>query len=133
MSIVRWWEYRLSNGHVIHDVKPNAWLTLSEIIAKSSNIGILKAASHLNKEQLETYTRRFGFGAKTGIDLPYERVGSLRGLRKWDDYTIASVPFGAGYICDTHTDVECHQRYCYQGVCCYNRISLGKLLIRREV
>ena len=89
-------EYRLSNGHVIHDVKPNAWLTLSEIIAKSSNIGILKAASHLNKEQLETYTRRFGFGAKTGIDLPYERVGSLRGLRKWDDYTIASVPFGQG-------------------------------------
>ena len=89
-------EYRLSNGHIIHDVKPNAWLTFSEIIAKSSNIGILKAASHLDKEQLEAYTHRFGFGAKTGIDLPYERVGSLRGIEKWDDYTIASVPFGQG-------------------------------------
>ena len=89
-------EYHLSNGHIIHDIKPNAWLTLSEIIAKSSNIGILKAARHLNKEQLETYTRRFGFGEKAGIDLPYERVGSLRGIEKWDDYTIASVPFGQG-------------------------------------
>ena len=89
-------EYRLSNGHVINDIKPNAWLTLSEIIAKSSNIGTLKAARHLNKEQLEIYTRRFGFGKKTGIDLPYERVGSLRGIQKWDDYTIASVPFGQG-------------------------------------
>jgi cell division protein FtsI (penicillin-binding protein 3) len=89
-------EYRLSNGHVIHDIKPNAWLTLSEIIAKSSNIGILKAAKHLDKEQLEVYTRRFGFGEKTGIDLPYERVGSLRGIQKWDDYTVASVPFGQG-------------------------------------
>ena len=89
-------EYRLSNGHVVHDIKPNAWLTLGEIIAKSSNIGILKAARHLNKEQLEVYTRRFGFGEKTGIDLPYERVGSLRGIQKWDDYTIASVPFGQG-------------------------------------
>ena len=89
-------EYQLSNGHVINDVKPNAWLTFSEIIAKSSNIGVLKAASHLSKEQLETYTRRFGFGEKTGIDLPYERVGSLRGIQKWDDYTIASVPFGQG-------------------------------------
>ena len=87
-------EYRLSNGHVINDIKPNGWLTLREIIAKSSNIGILKAASHLNKEQLETYTHRFGFGKKTGIDLPYERIGSLRGIEKWDDYTIASVPFG---------------------------------------
>ncbi len=89
-------EYRLSNGHIIHDIKPNAWLTLSEIIAKSSNIGILKAASHLNKEQLEAYTRRFGFGEKTGIDLPYERVGSLRGFQKWDAYSIASIPFGQG-------------------------------------
>ncbi|MCE2395551.1 penicillin-binding protein 2 [Candidatus Poribacteria bacterium] len=89
-------EYRLSNGHVVHDIRPNAWLTLSEIIAKSSNIGILKAARRLNKEQLEIYTRRFGFSEKTGIDLPYERVGSLRGIRKWDDYTIASVPFGQG-------------------------------------
>ncbi len=89
-------EYRLSNGHVIHDIKPNAWLTLSEIIAKSSNIGILKAARHLDKEQLEGYTRRFGFGEKTGIDLPYERIGSLRGIQKWDDYTIAAVPFGQG-------------------------------------
>ena len=89
-------EYRLSNGHVVHDIKPNAWLTLTEIIAKSSNIGILKAARHLNKEQVEVYTRRFGFGKKTGIDLPYERVGSLRGIQKWDDYTIASVPFGQG-------------------------------------
>ena len=89
-------EYHLSSGHVVHDIKPNAWLTLSEIIAKSSNIGILKAARYLDKEQLEAYTRRFGFGEKTGIDLPYERVGSLRGIRKWDDYTIASVPFGQG-------------------------------------
>ena len=89
-------EYHLSNGHIIHDIKPNAWLTFSEIIAKSSNIGILKAARYLNKERLETYTHRFGFGEKTGIDLPYERVGSLRGIEKWDDYTAASVPFGQG-------------------------------------
>ena len=89
-------KYRLSNGHIINDIKPNGWLTLSEIIAKSSNIGILKAASHLDRAQLEAYTRLFGFGEKTGIDLPYERTGSLRGIEKWDDYTIASVPFGQG-------------------------------------
>ena len=89
-------EYRLANGHVIHDVKPNAWLTLSEIIQKSSNIGIIKAASRLGRERLENYTRRFGFGEKTGIELPYEKAGSLRGLQKWDDYSVAAVPFGQG-------------------------------------
>ena len=89
-------EYRLPNGHIIHDIKPNAWLTLSEIIQKSSNIGIIKVASHLGRARLEDYPRRFGFGEKTGIDLPYEKAGSLRGLRHWDDYSIASVPFGQG-------------------------------------
>ncbi|MCZ6677098.1 MAG: penicillin-binding protein 2 [Candidatus Poribacteria bacterium] len=89
-------EYRLPNGHIIHDVKPNAWLTLSEIIEKSSNIGIIKAASHLGRERLADYTHRFGFGEKTGLDLPYEKSGSLRGLKKWDDYSVASVPFGQG-------------------------------------
>ncbi len=88
--------YRLPNGHVINDIKPNTWLTLTEVIQKSSNIGILKVANSLKKERLEDYTRRFGFGQKTGIDLPYEQDGSLRGFRKWDDYSMATVPFGQG-------------------------------------
>ena len=89
-------KYRLPNGHVINDIKPNAWLTLTEVIQKSSNIGILKIASSLGKERLENYTRRFGFGQKTGIDLPFEQDGSLRGFRKWDGYSMATVPFGQG-------------------------------------
>ena len=88
--------YRLPNGHVIHDIKPNTWLTLTEVIQKSSNIGIVKIASRLDKERLEDYTRRFGFGEKTGIDLPFEQEGSMRGFRKWDGYSMATVPFGQG-------------------------------------
>ena len=89
-------KYHLPNGHVINDIKPNTWLTLTEVIQKSSNIGILKIASRLGKERLEDYTRRFGFGQKTGIDLPYEQDGSLRGFRKWDGFSMATVPFGQG-------------------------------------
>lgn len=89
-------KYRLTNGHIINDIKPNAWLTLTEVIQKSSNIGILKIANSLGKERLEDYTRRFGFGQHTGIDLPFEQDGSLRGFRKWDGYSMATVPFGQG-------------------------------------
>ncbi len=88
--------YRLSRGHIIHDVKPNGWLKLSEILRKSSNIGILKIANRLTKKQFETYTHQFGFGEKTGIDLPHEQVGSLRGFDHWDVFSSASVPFGQG-------------------------------------
>ena len=88
--------YRLSRGHVVHDVKPNGWLKLSEILRKSSNIGILKIANRLTKEQFETYTHRFGFGEKTGVDLPHEQIGKLRGFERWDAFSAASVPFGQG-------------------------------------
>ena len=88
--------YRLPNGHRIHDVKPNGWLKLSEILRKSSNIGILKIANRLTKEQFEAYTYQFGFGEKTGIDLPHEQAGKLRGFDHWDDFSSASVPFGQG-------------------------------------
>ncbi len=88
--------YRLSNGHRIHDVRPNGWLKLSEILRKSSNIGILKVANRLTKERFETYTHLFGFGAKTGIDLPHEQIGKLRGFDHWDSFSAASVPFGQG-------------------------------------
>ena len=40
--------YRLSRGYIIQDVKPNGWLNLSDIIRKSSNIGILKIANRLS-------------------------------------------------------------------------------------
>ncbi len=88
--------YRISRGHIIHDVKPNGWLKLSEILRKSSNIGILKIANRLSKKQFESYTHRFGFGEKTGIDLPHEQIGKLRGFDHWDAFSAASVPFGQG-------------------------------------
>jgi len=88
--------YQLSNGHIIKDVRPNGWLNLSQIIQKSSNIGIIKTAEKLGHGGITHYVKAFGFGEETGIDLPFERKGSLRGLRIWDEYAEATVPFGQG-------------------------------------
>ena len=88
--------YYLENGHTIKDVKPNGWLTLSQIIQKSSNIGIIKTAQKLGHKSITHYVEAFGFGQKTLIDLPFERKGSLRGLRIWDEYAEVTVPFGQG-------------------------------------
>ena len=89
-------EIILPNGHVIRDVKNNTMLTLSEIVQKSSNIGIMKVARHLPHVKFQDYVSRFKFGQRTGIDLPYERTGSLWGLRVWDEHLAATVPFGQG-------------------------------------
>ena len=42
------------------------------------------------------YVDRYGFGQKTGIDLPYEQKGNLYALKRWDINSLAAVPFGQG-------------------------------------
>lgn len=70
------------------------WLTMSEVIEKSSNIGMAKVGLALGKEQLHRTVRNFGFGATTGIDMPGEISGTVTPFRKWNIYTLTSVPMG---------------------------------------
>ena len=70
------------------------WLTLQDIIVKSSNIGSIKIARQLGKQSYYDYIRKFGFGQKTGIELPGEEGGLLHELSAWDPMSLASISFG---------------------------------------
>ena len=69
-------------------------ITIREILAESSNIGMAKIGQKMGKKKLYKGVKQFGFGEKTGIDLPGEEPGVVRDLRKWDGYSITRVPFG---------------------------------------
>lgn len=88
--------YRLPNRRAIKDVSAKGYLSLTEVLHKSSNIGMIKIVQRLGPENFREYTERYGFGKKTGVDLPYEKNGNLYSLRKWDVNSLASVPFGQG-------------------------------------
>ncbi len=85
--------YRLGN-RTIHDVHPNATLTLADVIRVSSNIGIAKFGARLTNVELYEAFRDFGFGNPTGIDLPAEAGGRLRHPRSWTPESPASVAMG---------------------------------------
>ncbi len=70
------------------------WLSLQNIIAKSSNIGAIKVARQVGEKPLHDYVRRFGFGSKLEIDLPGESAGKLRDLSHWSGLSLASISFG---------------------------------------
>ena len=70
------------------------WLTLQNVIAKSSNIGSIKIAQQLGKRSFYNYIRKFGFGQKTGVALPGEAAGQLKELSTWDAMSLASISFG---------------------------------------
>ena len=76
--------------------KQHGNLSLAEILKYSSNIGSVKIAERLGKEKFYDYIRNFGFGAKTGIDLPGEVNGLLRPVEKWTRVDAANVAFGQG-------------------------------------
>ena len=90
--------YRLSNGRIIRDVSGKGWLTLEQVLHKSSNIGMIKVVKQLGHEDFSTYIESYGFGKMTGIDLPYEHSGSLYAVRHWDINSLGAVPFGQGIM-----------------------------------
>jgi len=89
-------EFRISNDVVIHDVKKYSSLTVEDIIAYSSNIGAAKIAQKLGKEKYIQYINSFGFGSKTGIELPAEEDGLLRTVKKTTEVDNMIMGFGQG-------------------------------------
>jgi len=69
-------------------------LTIAEILIESSNIGMAKIGQKLGKEKLYEGLRLFGFGKRTGIELPGEVEGLLRKPDAWNGYSVTRIPFG---------------------------------------
>lgn len=92
------------NGHyavadrVIHEAqrKRHGTLTVREILKYSSNIGSVKISERLGKERFYQYITKFGFGSKTGIDLPGESPGLLRHYKNWTRVDASTIAFGQG-------------------------------------
>ena len=80
----------------IRDTHPHDWLTLSQIIQFSSNIGVAKIAMRMGSAKLHTILDRFGFGERTGISCPGETRGTLRPPRQWVPLDTATIAFGQG-------------------------------------
>jgi len=90
--------FRLMKGRVIKDVSPKGWLTLEEVLHKSSNIGMIKIVKRIGPQHFRDYIEKYGFGRKTGVDLPYEHSGNLYTVKHWDINSLGAVPFGQGIL-----------------------------------
>lgn len=87
----------LVDEHTIKDDhEPYGWLSLRDVVVKSSNIGAVKMGFMLGKEQLHAGLKAFGFGEKLGVRLPSEARGILRDYRVWSALDWATLSFGQG-------------------------------------
>jgi cell division protein FtsI (penicillin-binding protein 3) len=81
----------------VRDVHHDWQLTTSGVIKRSSNIGAVKIGLRLGRDRVDAGLRAFGFGQKTGIELPGEQRGVLRPGGKWRDVELITATYGYGY------------------------------------
>lgn len=86
--------WRTPYGRPIEDVVELDRQTWSEVLINSSNIGMVKMVSRMDHKQARDAVLRFGFGERTGVDLPGESTGLVTSLRNWTKYTQTSVAMG---------------------------------------
>lgn len=78
----------------ISDAHKMGILTFTDVIAQSSNVGTIKVALRLGKERFSKYISVFGFGRKTGVDIPGEIPGLVKETGLWSEETLAAIAIG---------------------------------------
>jgi cell division protein FtsI/penicillin-binding protein 2 len=84
-------------NHTIYDWKEfNRKMDFTEIVYNSSDVGIIKLAQRMDKSTFYRYIINFGFGRKTGIDLPGETRGIVKPTREWYLTDFPCISMGQG-------------------------------------
>jgi len=78
-----------------HDRGP-VTLTTKEILAQSSNVGAVTIGRKMGEKRFDAWTRRFGFGKPTGVDLPGEERGLTLPVAQYSGSTMGNLPIGQG-------------------------------------
>ena len=85
----------IGNKH-IRDEHPHPQLTVTEVIQKSSNIGAVRMAMALSREQFWETLHRAGFGQRPGSGFPGEAAGRLRDAQTLKPVEQATMAYGHG-------------------------------------
>lgn len=81
-------------GLRIRDHEKFGMLSVSDIIAHSSDVGAIKVGLRLGEERFDHYIRAFGFGSQSGIELPGETRGMTKPVSRWSKVSIGAISMG---------------------------------------
>ena len=81
--------------HDSHSHAPEL-MTFADIVAKSSNVGTIMAARDLGKDRLYQAEVDFGYGRRSGVDLPGESPGIVRAAKDWYCTDLGTNAIGQG-------------------------------------
>lgn len=82
--------------YTIRDTHRSDMLSVRDVLAHSSNIGVTKLTRRIGKAALRESIEKFGFGKPTGLEVEWEASGKVQALKRWADITFANTSFGQG-------------------------------------
>ena len=82
------------NGMRIRDSRPHGLLSVTQILAESSDVGAIKVALRLGQDRFYKYIRSYGFGSQTGIELPGESRGLTKPVSRWSKVSMGAISMG---------------------------------------
>ena len=83
-------------NYTIRDVHPAATQTVSQVLARSSNVGMAKIALSLPRDSMYDFFRRVGFGSAPELGFPGAAAGKLRPAKSWRPVEQATLGYGMG-------------------------------------
>ncbi len=93
-------EFDVSDGFIdvgpmrVYDSRRQDRILFTEVIKTSSNVGTIQMGSLLDNRTFHDYIRKFGFGSRTGVDLPGEAPGIVRDSKRWSETSQAAISIG---------------------------------------
>ncbi len=88
--------HRRVAGHTIRDVRNFGELSVSGLLVKSSNVGVVDLVMDMDARHLWGLYSRFGFGSVSGTGFPGESAGVLRDYERWRQLEQATLSYGYG-------------------------------------
>jgi membrane peptidoglycan carboxypeptidase len=109
-------------NETIKDEKKYGKLSFTEALCYSSNVCFAKIANEIGNERLYKYTRDFGLGDRTGIELPGEENGIVHPIEKWSGRTRVTVAIGQEVLVTPLQMVMMFAAVANNGILCQPRI-----------
>ena len=114
------------SGKLLEDSKDNGELSLTSILAKSSQVGTIKVALSLDADDMLNMMQRVGFGRSVGIGLPGEVSGRLPDSFQWSDLDVAAMSFGHGMSASALQIAKAYTVFANQGELIEPRLLLNE-------
>ena len=104
------------DGYRVEDIRNFGTLDVSDVIMRSSNVGVIKIAMNIDPNEILDFYQRFGFGSRTQNVMPGEQAGRMPDRDRWRISEHASLSYGYGFSVSALQAIQAYSVFANDGL-----------------